>query len=228
MFFEGKVRMFHSTKSTLLEKIANLAGLNYKFHKYQEDKIDRNDSIFVSPVEAKLVYIGKIYRNNSLISKSNKKINLRQIIGEQVNLFSNGFYMNFYLSPEDKHYWRIPYDSKSISTRINNGKSRIPIITGLENFFPRTDFFERAIKNNATIGTVFQAKKFFYAMIAVGSLNVNSIHTIKRNYFEKGDIGGYFNLGSSMLLCFPESSKLTSLIKPQVKVDIGKGIVKIK
>ncbi len=135
--------------------------------------------------------------------------------------------MNFYLSPKDKHYWRIPCDSELISTKINNGDSKIPIMIGLENFFPRTDFFEKAIKNNATVSSAFQAKDFIYAMIAVGSLNVNSIHTMKQDYFKKGDVGGYFNLGSSMLLCFPESSKLTCLIEPQTKVDIGKRIVKM-
>ena len=67
-------------------------------------------------------------------------------------------------------------------------------------------------------------------MIAVGSLNVNSIHTIKKDYFNKGDIAGYFNLGSSMLLCFPEQNikNLRVLIDERDKVDIGEGIIKIK
>ena len=216
----------YSTKPTILERTTNLFGLNSRFHKYQKDEINQDNSIFISPVEATLVYQGRINKDGNLISKFNREINLKQTIGEKANLFSNGFYMNFYLSPKDKHYWRIPYDSKHISTKINNGKSRIPIITGLERFFPNTDFFEKSIKANATIGTIYQTKNFHYAMIAVGSLNVNSIHTIKKNYFQKGDIGGYFNLGSSMLLCFPESPKLTPLIKHQTKVDIGDKILK--
>jgi len=219
--------MNHSTKSSLLEKIANLTKLNSKFHKYQKDKINQNPEVIISSVQATLIYQGKINQNNNLISKFNRQINLKQTIGEQANLFLNGFYMNFYLSPKDKHYWRIPYNSKSISTKINNGKAKIPIITGLERFFPKTDFFEKSIKNNATIGIIYQTKDFHYAMIAIGSLNVNSIHTIKKDYFNKGDIGGYFNLGSSMLLCFPETPKLIQLIKPKTKVDIGEGILNI-
>jgi len=187
--------MNHSTKSSLLEKIANLTKLNSKFHKYQKDKINQNPEVIISSVQATLIYQGKINQNNNLISKFNRQINLKQTIGEQANLFLNGFYMNFYLSPKDKHYWRIPYNSKSISTKINNGKAKIPIITGLERFFPKTDFFEKSIKRNASIGSVFQTKKFPYAMIAVGSLNVNSIHTIKKDYFNKGDIGeGILNI----------------------------------
>ena len=114
----------HSTKPTFLEKLANLTKLNSKFHKYQKDKINQDNSIIISPVQAKLIYQGKITEDNELISKFNKKINLKETLGEKANLFSNGFYMNFYLSPKDKHYWRIPYDSKHISTKINNGKNK--------------------------------------------------------------------------------------------------------
>jgi len=219
----------HSTTPTLLEKLANLTKINQRFHKYQEDEINQDNSTFISPVQAKLIYQGKINQNNDLISKFNKQIDLKQTLGKQANLFSNGFYMTFYLSPKDKHYWRIPYNSKPISTKINNGTSKIPIITGLENFFPKTDFLEKSIKNNATIGTIYQTKDFPYAMIAVGSLNVNSIHTIKQDYFNKGDIGGYFNLGSSMLLCFPEQNlkKSKILVNKGDKVDIGEGIMQI-
>jgi len=219
--------MDYSTKPTCLEKIANLTRLNSRFHKYQEDKINQDNSIFISPVQATLIHQGKINKDSTIISKFNKQINLHETLGKKANLFSNGFYMTFYLSPKDKHYWRIPYNSKPISTKINNGKSKIPIITGLEKFFPKIDFFEKSIKNNATIGTIFQTKNFPYAMIAVGSLNVNSIHTIKQDYFKKGDVGGYFNLGSSILLCFPESPKLISLINTKTKVDIGRNIIKI-
>ena len=82
--------MFYSTKSTLLEKIANLIGLNSKFHKYQEDEINQDNSILISPIEAELVYIGKIHRNNNLVSKFNREINLEQMVGKQVNLFPSG------------------------------------------------------------------------------------------------------------------------------------------
>lgn len=219
--------MEYSTKLTYLEKIANLVKLNSRFHKYQEDKIDQNNSIFISSVEATLVHHGKINKDGNLISKFNREINLQRTLGEQANLFSGGFYMNFYLSPKDKHYWRIPYDGKVISTKICNGKSKIPIITGLEKFFPNIDFFEKSIKKNATIGTVFQTKDFPYAMIAVGSLNVNSIHTIKQDYFKKGEVGGYFSMGSSMILCFPPTEKIKPLINLQTKVDIGERIIQL-
>ena len=219
--------MNYSTKRTLLERFVTFLGINEHFHKYQNDIINEDSSIFISPVETILVYAGKIGKSGKLISKFGKELDLRESIGNGADLFLGGFYMNLYLSPKDKHYWRIPYDSEVISTKVNNGKAKIPIIVGLEKFFPRTDFFEKAIKQNASIGSIFKADKFYYSMIAVGSLNVNSIHTIKKDYFKKGDIGGYFNLGSSMLLCFSKNS-LESLVTPGMKVDIGQDLFKIK
>jgi len=219
--------MNYSTEKTLLERFATFFGINEQFHEYQNDIINEDSSIFISPVKAKLVHFGRIEKSGKLISKFGREIDLKESLGERAKLFDDGFYLNFYLSPKDKHYWRIPYDSEVISTKVNNGKAKIPIIVGLEKFFPRTDFFEKAIKQNASIGSIFKADKFYYSMIAVGSLNVNSIHTIKKDYFKKGDIGGYFNLGSSMLLCFSKNS-LESLVTPGMKVDIGQDLFKIK
>jgi len=218
--------MDYSTRRTLIERVADFVGLNSRFHKYQENEIDWDDSVFVSPVEARLVYIGEIKRGGRLVSKLGRKVDLAGVVDES-DLFSDGFYMNFYLSPVDKHYWRIPYDSEVVSTKVNNGVARIPVITGLERIFPRANFFEKSIKKNATIGTVFRARDFSYAMIAVGSLNVNSIHTIKKDCFKKGDIGGYFNFGSSMLLCFSKSMGNEFLVDVGDKVDVGEEILRL-
>ena len=219
--------MNYSTKRTFLERFASFIGINQRFHRCQKDNINLDSSVLISPVEAKLVCIGKIEKSGKLISKFGKRINLKETIGENANLFTNGFYLNFYLSPKNKHYWRIPYDSEIISTKVNNGKAKIPVIIGLEKFFPGTDFFEKAIKKNASIGSVFKTNKFYYAMIAVGSLNVNSINIIKKDIFKKGDIGGYFNLGSSMLLCFSKGP-IKNLIKLGTEVKVGQDLIRVK
>ncbi len=85
--------------------------------------------------------------------------------------------------------------------------------------------FDRAVKKNASIGYVFITDRFSLAMIAVGSLNVNRIHT---NYeemqnFKKGTPCGYFSIGSSMLLCFPDHLK--TLIDEGSDVKIGQRIL---
>ena len=77
------------------------------------------------------------------------------------------------------------------------------------------------------MNTYSKTKYFPYAMIAVGSLNVNGITIIKKDHYKKGDIGGYFNLGSSMLLCFPKNFSVPT-IKIGKKIDIGQTLINLK
>ena len=84
---------------------------------------------------------------------------------------------------------------------------------------------DKAIKKNASIGSVFQTKNFPIVMIAVGSLNVNRIHTDyeEMQNYKKGTPCGYFSIGSSMLLCFP--NHLKTLIDEGSNVKIGQRIL---
>ena len=220
--------MDNSTKQSLLEKTTNRLGINRYFHKCSDDEINKDPFIIISPVQARLVATGEIEYDGEIISKSGRPISLINLIGKRAKEFIGGFYFNFYLNPRDKHYWVMPYKGKFVSSQINNGKAVIPVFIGLESLFKKLDMFERAIKRNASIGSILQTENFPIAMIAVGSLNVNGIHvTYEENkYYEKGTPCGYFNIGSSMLLCFPKYS-LKSLISKEDKVEIGTSIVKI-
>jgi len=222
-------KTLHSTKTSVVGKVAGKLGVNKKFHKFQDDQIEQDPNFIISPVDAKLVATGSIKEDGVIISKSKKEIILSEIIGEKANLFSGGFYLNFYLSPKNRHYWRIPYDSKLISMILNQGKAFIPVFIGLDKIFKNKDYFKKAIKKNASVGMIFQTKNFPFVMIPVGSLNVNGIHVLDENDgdYKKGDIGGYFSVGSSMLLCFPKSS-LVSLVKINDHVKIGQNIVRVK
>ncbi len=207
----------------------DLLGVNRKFHEFLQDPIDKDGNFFISPVEAELIADGKIEKNGEIISKAGRKINLAEVLGESAEYFSGGFYLNFYLSPQSRHYWRIPYDCKMISTKINNGRSFFPVFIGLDKFFGSNIFFEKAIRKNASIGQIFETKSFRFAMMPVGSLNVNRIHIVdeRNGEYNKGDIGGYFSAGSSVLLCFP-NYPLEVLVQVGAKVKIGDGIVGIK
>lgn len=218
----------YSTKKTVVGLIAQKLGVNDKFHKFQDDYFEDNNNFIISPVDAKLVSSGPILNGGKIISKSNKEISLEEIIGKHASLFEGGFYLNFYLSPGNRHYWRMPYDSSLVSMNINQGKAKIPIFIGLDNIFKNKDYFRKAINKNANVGMVFNSKSFSFTMIPVGSLNVNGIHIIDENNskYKKGDIGGYFSIGSSMLLCFPKNS-FKILIKNGDNVKIGQNIIEI-
>ena len=213
-----------STKNSLIGKIADNVGLNNKFHRYQKISTDPNDNALISPVEGKVVHIGNIDNEGVLISKRNKKIRLEELIGENYNQFAGYGYINFHLNPFNLHFWVTPYDGMFTYTQKNEGKATIPIYLGLE-YLSGIALYHKAVKRNATIGAVFQTKNFPIVMIAVGSLNVNRIHTDydENQDYQKGTPCGYFSIGSSMLLCFP--AHLKTLINEGSDVKIGQRIL---
>ena len=213
-----------STKNSLVGRIADYLGVNNTFHGYTKIDIDTIDTAVISPVEAKVVHIGKINQKGILLSKNQKEIRLEELIGNYADQFLDGNYINFYLSPANKHFWVTPYDGMFIYTQKNEGKSMLPVAIGLE-YLLGLEMFDRAIKKNASIGSVFQTENFTMAMIAVGSLNVNRIYTDyeEMQNYTKGTPSGYFSIGSSMLLCFP--NHLRALIDEGSDVKIGQRIL---
>jgi phosphatidylserine decarboxylase len=83
----------------------------------------------------------------------------------------------------------------------------------------------RAVKKNASIFSAFKTKDFLIALIAVGSLNVNRIHVDydEMKKYKKGTPCGYFSIGSTMLLCFPNHLKI--LVEENSDVKIGQRIL---
>jgi len=216
--------MNQATNNSLIGVIADSLGLNKKFHLYKETNIDPLDMALISPAEGKVVHIGNITDDGILISKYNKEVRLKELIGEYYKQFLGGKYINIYLSPLNDHYWVTPDNGKFIYTQKNKGKAVFPVYIGLENLFG-IEMFSKAIKKNASIGSVFQTDKFQLAMIAVGSLNVNRIYTDyeeQKNY-QKGNPCGYFSIGSSMLLCFPDYLKI--LVEKGDNIKIGQRIL---
>lgn len=213
-----------STKNSLVGRIADNLGWNKKFHQYQKIDIDPKDTALISPVEGRVEYIGDIDEKGTLISKHNKIVRLGELIGDFHKDFLGGKFINFYLSPSNLHFWVTPCNGMFTYTQKNEGKAVIPIYIGLE-YVLGIEMFSKATKRNATIGSVLQTKDFPIAMIAVGSLNVNRIHTDyeEMQHLKKGTPCGYFSIGSSMLLCFP--NHLKTLVDEGTDVKIGQRIL---
>ena len=213
-----------STKNSLAGRIADYVGLNKKFHQYEKISIDPNDSALISPVEGRVVHIGNIDKKGVLISKHDNEVRLEELVGKYSNHFAGGKYINFYLSAFNLHFWVTPYDGMFTYTQKNEGRSVFPIYIGLE-YLLGIEMFSKAIKRNASIASVFQTENFPIAMIAVGSLNVNRIHTDyeEMQNYKKGTPCGYFSIGSSMLLCFP--NHLKTLVDEGSDVKIGQRIL---
>ena len=213
-----------STRNSFLGRIADKFNINLKFNAYTKILVDPDDSAVISPVEAKVMHIGSINGNGMLISKNNKEILLSDFINHYANLFLSGMYINFYLRPFNKHFWITPFEGTFIYTQKNEGKSLLPVYIGLENLLGK-EMFSKAVKKNASIGSVFKTKNFFMALIAVGSLNVNRIHIDyeEMHNYKKGTPCGYFSIGSSLLLCFPDYLEI--LVEEKSDVNIGQRIL---
>ncbi|MCK5027792.1 MAG: phosphatidylserine decarboxylase [Candidatus Pacebacteria bacterium] len=213
-----------STKSSFVGKIADYLGVNKTFHEYTEIDVDPNDDAVISPVEAKIVHIGRIDQEGVIVSKGHRKVLLEELIGDHANQFLNRKYINFYLNPSNKHFWITPYDGVFTYTQKNEGRSWLPVCIGLENILG-IEMLSKAIKRNASIGSIFKTKDFSIAMIAVGSLNVNRVHIDYEGMkkYKKGTPCGYFSVGSSMLLCFPDNLRI--LVEEESNVKIGQKIL---
>ena len=74
--------MKQATNNSLVGRIADILGLNKKFHKYKDTYIDLQDKALISPVEGKVVHIGNIDSDGKLISKFNKEVRLKDLIGD--------------------------------------------------------------------------------------------------------------------------------------------------
>ncbi len=212
-----------STKNSLIGRFADSLRINKRFHKHKRIRVDE-DSLIVSPVEAKVAHIGEINEQGELLSKRDKKVLLKNFIGDYAGEFVGERYFNFYLNPFNTHFWITPCEGRFVYTQKNEGKSVLPVFIGLENILG-VEMFSKAVKRNASIGSVFETREFPLAMIAVGSLNVNRIHV---NYeegevYEKGHPCGYFSIGSSMLLCFPRYLKV--LVEKGHTLRIGQRIL---
>ena len=216
--------MVLSTRNSLLGKIADKLGLNKKFSEYTKVDVDPSDTAIISPVEATVMQIGNISKKGTLISKNKKEIPLIDLIGRYADQFFNSMYINFYLKPSNKHFWVTPYNGIFIYTQTNDGKSWLPAYTGLENFLG-LDMFNKAAIKNASIGSVFKTKNYLLAIIAIGSLNVNRIHIDydEMQYYPKGTPCGYFSIGSTLVLCFPNNLDL--LVEEKSEVKIGQRIL---
>ncbi len=207
-------------------RMADVLGLNKKFHQYLETPVNPQDRALISPVDGTVEHVGSIHDEGVLISKNNKEVRLQELIGDHYKQFVGGKYINLYLSPFDVHYWVTPDDGMFIYTQKNKGKATLPVCVGLE-YLLGIEMFSKAVKRNASIGSVFQTEnyKFPIAMIAVGSLNVNRIYADyeERKVYKKGTPCGYFSIGSSMLLCFPDYLEI--LVEEGSKVKIGDRIL---
>ena len=177
----------------------------------------------VSPVDGTVSQAGMI-AGNDLIQAKGHYYRLDALLGgdeELASLFTNGSFSTIYLSPQDYHRIHMPLDGKLKKMAHIPGRL-FSVNEGTTESIP--GLFAR----NERVVTLFDTPAGPMALIMVGAIFVGSMDTVwsgtvtpasqriskwgytddsrKEIFLRKGEEMGRFNMGSTVILLFPENS----------------------
>ncbi|AFZ82710.1 archaetidylserine decarboxylase [Candidatus Kinetoplastidibacterium crithidiae] len=185
-----------------------------------------NISSILSPADGFISQFGRIY-NNSIIQAKNHKYSVASLLGNDsldYIKFSDGNFINIYLSPKNYHRVHMPFDATLTKIKYIPGKlfSVNPtVVKYVPNLFARN---ERVI-------CLFDSINGPIAIVLVGSMIVSSIETvwtglvkpksllskpftfhrqdlIKPLTLNKGDEMARFQLGSTVIVLFGSNENI--------------------
>jgi phosphatidylserine decarboxylase len=194
------------------------------------------EAIVVSPVDGRLTEFGRA-RAGQLVQAKGFDYAIEELIGDgpaDPQMFANGSFATIYLAPYDYHRVHMPLAAKLTATRYIPGRRfSVNAVTtcGIRNLFCR----------NERVVCWFETARGPMVLVLVGALNVSSISTANRGEIEsgaprywreeppiafaKGDEIGRFNLGSTVIVLFPEDDiEWSAELEPGQKLRLGSAI----
>ncbi|MBU8905595.1 phosphatidylserine decarboxylase [Desertibacillus haloalkaliphilus] len=160
-------------------------------------EIDLRKGHVVSPVDGVIAFTGTLTGDQSFYVKG-QKYSLRELLGseQKCNRYKNGSYAIFYLSPSHYHRIHSPVTGSVVDQWLLGKKS-----------YPVNDmgliYGKRPLSKNYRLITEIKSGGKHVAVVKVGALNVNSIHTTySTEQLEKGEEMAYFSFGSTVILLF--------------------------
>ena len=201
----------------------------------------------ISPVDGTVSEVGKI-TNGQIFQAKGKSYSLETLVGgspERAQFYKDGYFATLYLSPRDYHRIHMP-----IAGRI---REMVHVPGRLFSVSPSTArSVNRLFARNERVVAGYSTEAGPMAMILVGAIFVSSMETVwagtitpprginlrQWSYdtqepmnFDKADEMGRFNMGSTVVLLFPENSiqwedKLVSGTKIQMGEKIGEIVSK--
>ena len=195
-----------------------------------------DESTVVSPVDGRLTEFGYA-RAGQLLQAKGFEYALAELVGEgpvDAGRFANGAYATIYLAPYDYHRVHMPLGGRLTATRYIPGRRfsvNAATTCGLKNLFCR----------NERVVCWFETANGPMALVLVGALNVSSISTSRHGeipsgeprywteaepvHYPKGAEIARFNLGSTVILLFPEGAvEWDRALKPGMKLKLGAAI----
>jgi len=198
-------------------------------------------SNIVSPVDGTVSQAGDI-RHGRIFQAKQHSYSLTELLGGKEHLaseFENGKFATIYLSPRDYHRIHMPADGKL--------REMIHVPGRLFSVSPvTTRVVSRLFARNERLINIFDSDNGPFAVIMVGAIFVSSMDTVWEgtitprrqqptswNYNQqqrdielaKGDEMGRFNMGSTVILLFPENSlDWMDMLNPDSKLLMGQAI----
>lgn len=181
---------------------------------------DDNKDI-ISPVDGRVSELGEIHAGSALQAKG-KSFTVQSLLGDEALAFkfSTGSFLTAYLSPKDYHRIHMPCDGRLVAMQYIPGRLFSVNETSVANI-------DGLFARNERVVCHFESDFGPFVVVAVGAVIVGSIvtawhgevnlahpaHRVKRWTYEqapdelrRGDEMGYFKLGSTVLILFPENT----------------------
>lgn len=191
--------------------------------------IAENAKLIISPVDGTVAEFGSI-KLGQLMQVKGINYRLDEFLNHHehlIKIYENGYFMSIYLAPYNYHRVHLPCEGTLVSAEMVSGKThRVDqkALKTIKNLYVEN---QRLISN-------FESNIFNFSLIMVAALNVSSMSITKKNhgtkFYEKAEEYGRFNLGSTVVILFPESAELdwsTSITIGQ-KVKFGECIAKVR
>lgn len=209
----------------------------------QARAITTDEKVMISPADALVTDFGAIVDGKAYQIKG-MQYNLAELFGEHhqeaTQRVEGGQFVNLYLSPKDYHRYHMPHTLRVKSITHIPGKLypvNFPLLRNKKNLF---------IENERVIVECEDKEQKTYVMVLVGALNVGKMivtfeENIKTNseirepqhysydnlWLEKGELFGWFEMGSTILL-FSEKETFVPELAINQKVKFAQAIGEIK
>ncbi len=193
----------------------------------------------ISPTDSLVTECGRLHQNKALQIKG-MEYNVCELLKEcDCSKIIDGTFINFYLSPRDYHRYHMPYDLQV--RRVVHIPGRLYPVN-LRFLRKKPNLF---VENERVILECSTPQGYKLFIVLVGALNVGKITLVFENRIEtnhpkeidifeyenlwlkKGELLGYFKMGSTVLLFF-ERDRANLLVQSGQYVHFGQSVAKLK
>jgi len=172
----------------------------------------------LSPVDGKIRDYGEI-STGTFTDIKGRRYTISKLLNNSAydERFNNGYFYNFYLSPQNYHHIHTPLAGTLLSINHVAG-SLLPVNDWALNRY--TDLFSRNERKTIILDT----STGLLAIVMVAALNVGGIEIIKQPTYRAGERIGTFRLGSSVIILLENQPKNFNDIEREQAIKYGESL----